>query len=368
MSGFAPALTGRVLSALGEFQSNNWDFLRFPEEKGVARLKRQAKESVLRQINRLGFIKIDEVKLDQIASKLGSVLAQAQEYDEIYRSFGDERSRQVMVDVVAYRILGPRRIKLVTNTPEYWNAVRQVSKLAQNGHANGFHQEGVSARPFDNIGNSIKLEAAPLAVLNTFFLAQYERPVPGAVIAAQTGDVVIDGGGCWGDTALYFAEKVGSRGQVFTFEFAPGNLTVMKRNLSQNSGLANRITIVQNALWKDSGTVVNFDEAGASTSVGKAGSLSVETMAIDDFVRENKLERVDLIKLDIEGAEASTLEGAIETLNRFRPKLAIAGYHKPNDICDLPKLIRQICPSYQIYLDHFTIHLEETMIYAWTGA
>jgi FkbM family methyltransferase len=44
---------------------------------------------------------------------------------------------------------------------------------------------------------------------------------------------------------------------------------------------------------------------------------------LDKFVEDNKLERVDFIKADIEGAERDMLRGATNTLKTFAPKLAI---------------------------------------------
>jgi hypothetical protein len=49
----------------------------------------------------------------------------------------------------------------------------------------------------------------------------------------------------------------------------------------------------------------------------------VRGMAIDDIVRELKLPRVDVIKIDVEGAELQVLQGARETLQRLRPQLVV---------------------------------------------
>jgi len=44
------------------------------------------------------------------------------------------------------------------------------------------------------------------------------------LIQAEAGDVVIDAGACFGDTALYFANKVETEGIVYSSEFLPANL------------------------------------------------------------------------------------------------------------------------------------------------
>ena len=94
------------------------------------------------------------------------------------------------------------------------------------------------------------------------------------------------------------------------------------------------------------------------------GEFSVKTLSIDDLVAQNGLDRVDFIKLDIEGAELRTLKGAEHTLNRFHPLLAISLYHSLDDFVDIPAFIRGLDFTYEFFLDHFTIHREETVLFA----
>lgn len=67
---------------------------------------------------------------------------------------------------------------------------------------------------------------------------------------------------------------------------------------------------------------------------------------IDKLVSELKLERVDFIKMDIEGAEQKAIFGARETLARYRPRMAICVYHLPDDPVTIPKLVQQAVPAY----------------------
>lgn len=56
------------------------------------------------------------------------------------------------------------------------------------------------------------------------------------------------------------------------------------------------------------------------------------------------------IKMDVEGSEATALQGAAETIRRCHPKLQIACYHRSEDLFALPLLIHALEPTYQIYL------------------
>ena len=75
---------------------------------------------------------------------------------------------------------------------------------------------------------------------------------------------------------------------------------------------------------------------------------TVETISIDDFVRENNLPHVDFIKSDIEGFERNLLKGAQETLKNFAPKLALCTYHLPDDPEIMAGLIKKANPKYNI--------------------
>jgi hypothetical protein len=68
--------------------------------------------------------------------------------------------------------------------------------------------------------------------------------------------------------------------------------------------------------------------------------------------------------MDIEGAEESALRGATRTLRTHRPKVAISAYHRIEDLFALPECIASIEPKYRFWLDHHTIHQEETVLYA----
>ncbi len=147
----------------------------------------------------------------------------------------------------------------------------------------------------------------------------------------------------------------------------PDSLRVLNANLDRNPTLKPRVELVEHALWNQSDEELKFDlGGGAGTSVGdgQTGDAAVTTLTIDDLVARRNIERVDWIKLDVEGAERATLEGARETLKRFRPRLAISIYHKPEDLFDLPDLVAEILPDYEHRITHITIHQEETVLFA----
>ena len=69
----------------------------------------------------------------------------------------------------------------------------------------------------------------------------------------------------------------------------------------------------------------------------------------DKLVAELKLDRVDFVKMDIEGAERNAVLGAKETLRRFKPRMALCVYHRPEDPVAIPRAVLDLAPGYHVY-------------------
>ncbi len=66
----------------------------------------------------------------------------------------------------------------------------------------------------------------------------------------------------------------------------------------------------------------------------------------------------------LQGAELAALKGAEHTLRRFKPKLAICVYHRLEDFFDIPDYLASLQLGYRFFLRHFTIHIDETVLFA----
>jgi hypothetical protein len=86
--------------------------------------------------------------------------------------------------------------------------------------------------------------------------------------------------------------------------------------------------------------------------------------SIDATVKELGLDRVDVIKLDVEGAELEALKGARNTIKQYKPKLQISIYHKLEDIWTLPQYIKSLDSSYEMYVGHHAMDPHESILYA----
>lgn len=184
----------------------------------------------------------------------------------------------------------------------------------------------------------------------------------------KKGSYVIDAGGCWGDTSLIFADKAGKNGKVWTFEFFEDNINVMKKNFECNKEIAKNITLIKKPLYNKSGRTLWIKKECADittlTSKKNKNSKKYKTISIDDFVFDNKIQKTDYIKMDIEGCELKALQGAVKTLKKYKPKLAIAAYHKNKDYYEISKFLNELGIGYKFYFENYTPNFTDTVIYA----
>lgn len=111
------------------------------------------------------------------------------------------------------------------------------------------------------------------------------------------------------------------------------------------------------------------DNEGITTSsmISEDSNDYINVYSIDDYVKENNIKNIDFIKMDIEGAEIEALKGSILSIKKFMPDLAISIYHKPEHIVDIPLLIKDFCPEYNIYIGHKYYNPTETVCFATKG-
>jgi len=186
-----------------------------------------------------------------------------------------------------------------------------------------------------------------------FNLAEMEQHIYGTgEHFIHKGDIVLDCGASDGD----FTRQALAAGaaQVVSIEISPSSAECIRRNLAAEVA-DGRVIVYPKGVWnKDEFLTLNVDDTNfAANSVvmrpdSSHPSIKVPLTTIDELVAELKLPRVDFIKMDIEGAEVPALAGAHETLVRFKPRLAIATEHKPDDEFTIPAAVRKIRADYQM--------------------
>jgi len=186
-----------------------------------------------------------------------------------------------------------------------------------------------------------------------FNLAEMERHIYGAgEHFIHAGDIVLDCGASDGD----FTRQALAAGAatVVAIEISPSSAECIRRNTAAEIA-AGRVIVYAKGVWdKEDVMTLNVDDTNfaANSVVMRPESahpgVQVRLTTIDKLVAELNLPRVDFIKMDIEGAEVPALAGARATITRFKPRMAIATEHKPDDEYAIPSAVRNIRPDYQM--------------------
>ncbi|MDE7244470.1 MAG: FkbM family methyltransferase [Oscillospiraceae bacterium] len=168
----------------------------------------------------------------------------------------------------------------------------------------------------------------------------------------------VDAGALDGNTTRYLLDHF-KKNHAYVFEPNPQQFSITEKNLKTYPntelfpyGLYDRDT----ALCFD---VRSYD--ASSARISENGSIQIEVRRLDNLLRDKK---VTFIKMDIEGSELAALRGGEKIIREQRPKLAVSVYHKPEDIWEIPRLLLDCHPDYQLYLRHYSISYTETVLYA----
>jgi len=169
------------------------------------------------------------------------------------------------------------------------------------------------------------------------------------------GKTVVDAGANIGTFSLYCAALGAKR--VYAFEPVKGTYEMLKKNVEDN-GLQCVIIPINKAVGEgEYQAKIKCDYSGdGGSSIGmrvdeRKDVLDITVTTIDSCLGNE--ERVDFIKMDVEGFEENALKGAKSAITRFKPILSISAYHKPTDKEALPRVIREMRPDYKIKLNNF---------------
>lgn len=186
----------------------------------------------------------------------------------------------------------------------------------------------------------------PIEILN---FGAYEEPLwDKFATMLDNPKVIFDIGGNIGYFSLYMAQKF-PNAAFHTFEPIPKTYEYLEKNLKENN--TKNINAYNFGLTNEKQTMEMFYNpkgCGGSSLKNICEETYIEKIicefsTLDDFVKENNITILDVIKCDVEGAEKFVFEGGLETLKKFKPVIftemlrkwsAKFNYH-PNDIIAL---------------------------------
>lgn len=163
----------------------------------------------------------------------------------------------------------------------------------------------------------------------------------------------LDGGAYVGDTLEYILKNYPDYKKIYCIEPSLLHINIAKRenpNLKNvefiNCGLGNKTQLIEDNLQEPQNNCRHDYQ-----------TQNINT--VDKLIKE----KIDFIKLDIEGDEIKALEGARNTIKEYHPILAICIYHKASDWYEVPNLVLSIRNDYNIYLRHYMEGIYETVMY-----
>lgn len=169
----------------------------------------------------------------------------------------------------------------------------------------------------------LDISESPMMFLRLF--GRYETPKRSLLTTElESGDVFVDVGANRGDFTMLASRIVGDAGEVISVEPAPDNVEWLKRTVAANN--AGNVRIVQCALWdsEGEGTLHLARKSGwhsltPADDLPRIGTAAVRLVTLDSLLNELGIDRVDALKIDVEGAEVEVLRGAKRVLRDLRP-------------------------------------------------
>jgi FkbM family methyltransferase len=171
---------------------------------------------------------------------------------------------------------------------------------------------------------------------------------------------IVDGGAYQGETLLELATLL-PIAQAWTFEPDASNYAALVRRLADWPTPAVHLPA---GLSAAAGVACFSQGEGEASHLSAQGSHQVPLVSVDESLHGAP---VNFLKLDVEGHELAALAGARATLARQRPTLAIAGYHRWDDLWRIPAFIADLDLGYRIRLGLHGRNSFDAVFYAYQG-
>lgn len=142
------------------------------------------------------------------------------------------------------------------------------------------------------------------------------------------GDVVMDIGANIGYYTILFSNKVGKKGKVISIEPDETNHKILQKNIKKNN--LKNVVVVKKALGSENKKIYlykseeNYGDHRAwgdksNSTDTKREKISVECQKLDDLIKDLKEEKINFIKMDVQGFEGKVIEGGQKVIKENKP-------------------------------------------------
>ena len=277
-------------------------------------------------------------------------LINSDNFDIFYNMLEEDYSKNIFKKVVLYRYM------LAFNPKVHKNLSKEILFSFKYGVISTF--KWIVKMILFLITERLKLpkEIGAWALYHIFYLEQYNVK---DVFEVKGDNVLFDVGAWKGDSAYFFSKRSSNNAKIYAFEPDDNAYDVLK-NIKDKYGLNN--VILENEILSDCEKNIDFVSMIPNTPTVKKHAIT-----LDMFVEKNNIENIDYIKMDVEGAEQNILEGAVNTIKKYRPSLAIAIYHGGElfmeDFFKIPVFIKSIVDDYEYYIRSYSPWGGETILF-----
>jgi FkbM family methyltransferase len=221
----------------------------------------------------------------------------------IFCSYGDKQIKKLITS------------RLITNNNQ---------KFFKIGNYRIFFDVNYNVRDYEYFFNGIRQVISESFIYPEYWIKECRPAI---------GSTVFDIGANIGTISLIISDMIGTKGNIYAFE--PVTHKILYKNIKKNKisnvkvipiGISNKkesVEIKISEYFQDS----SFINPNVSNSDHFFMNKIIEVTSIDDFVDNNGIEKIDFIKVDVEGAEELVLKGANNTILKCYPKWSIASYH-----------------------------------------
>ena len=314
--------------------------------------KKTISQELLNKCRKLINKKFDKNKIDKIESEDNFIkaLIEGENFNIFYDMLKDNISKKFFKKATIYRYM------LAFYPEAFGNIKNSMHLVFKYSIVNIFYWI------FKRILFIIQRFKYPLEieVFITFYIFGLKQYNIKNIFEVKNDAVVFDIGAFKGDTAYFFSKKCSNKARIYAFEPDENNYKILLK-IKDKYKLNN--VIASNILFSNSETEINF----LSMDLNRP-AVKMKSTTIDKFVEENNIEKIDYIKMDVEGAEKNILEGSIKTIKKFKPSLAIAIYHGGKlfmeDFYNIPIFIKNVInEDYEYYIRTFHPAGLETILF-----
>lgn len=173
------------------------------------------------------------------------------------------------------------------------------------------------------------------------------------VFTPSDSEIFLDVGGYDGQSSVKFCEWCGNKRykEIHIMEPEADNYEMCRATINKYK--------MKNVFLHKMGAYNETRELSFASGIGACSGVEMRSGGKESTVAVVKIDEMlegkkcTFIKMDIEGAEVNALFGAVETIKKYKPKLAICIYHRFSDFLIIPNILLSLVPEYRFYLRHY---------------